>query len=342
MQTLRTSALALSLTTAFAQLSPVSQVYQFDNAFSGVGYVNIENVAVRSSNNDLLINTVTGAIMAELNPESPPAQLVVNISSAYPGAPGSLTGIAEIGTDEYAVAAGDFVFGPQVPGGINGVAGSFSIWKVDLEEHYKAVASLVVAIPEAGLLNAVAKVPCEEDVVLVADSALGGIWRVDVAAGKYEQVFADPLLLPGNGVSFGINGIKFGGYDLYFTNSAQGFFGVIPFNKHGYPTGAIKKLAYAPEGSSFDDFAIGASGYAYLVAQPSLIVKAPLAGGDAVLVANDTLISNPTSCVFRGDLLYVVTGGAGGGPMGPVSGNVASVNVGDYAAGTAKCYRWVK
>jgi hypothetical protein len=215
MQALRASAFALALTTAFAQLARVSQVYQFDNSFSGVGYVNIENVAVRSSNNGLLINTVTGAIMAELNPESPEnpnAQLVVNISSAYPGAPGSLTGIAEIGTDEYAVAAGDFVFGPQVPGGINGVAGSFSIWKVELKKHYKAVAEFVVEIPEAGLLNGVAKVPCEEDIVLVADSAVGGIWRVDIAAGKYEQVFADPLLLPGNGVTFGINGIKFGGY----------------------------------------------------------------------------------------------------------------------------------
>lgn len=333
-------AAALTATTAFAQGLPVSPVYQFANSFSGVGYVNIENVAVRSTNNDLLLNFVTGAEMTELNPDAPQPQLLVNISAAYTGAPGSLTGIAEYSSDKYAVAAGRFLFGPQVPGGVNGVAGSFSVWSVDLTGT-QAVAKQIVAIPEAGLLNGVAKIACKGNVVVVADSAVGALWRVDIDAGTYEQVLQNDLFLPGNGVNFGINGIKFGNNKLYFTNSAQGLFGAIPFSYDGYPSGDIQILAHAPAGANFDDFALAKSGNAYVAAEPSFVYKIDLNGGTPSLVANSTLLNGPTSCVLRDGSLYVVTMGVGGGPNGPVSGGVFKIDVNDqaYKAGDWKKFR---
>lgn len=330
---------ALTATAVLAQGQAVVPVYQFANSFSGVGYVNIENVAVRSSNNDLLLNFATGAIMTELNPDAPNPQVVVNIS-AVPSGPGSLTGIAEYETDKFAVGAGQFQFGPQVAGGVAGVAGSFSVWSVDLTGA-QAVASQVVAIPEAGLLNGVARVPCKGNVVVIADSAVGAIWRVDIDAGTYEQVLQSSLFLPANGVNFGINGIKFGGKNLYFTNSGQGLFGVIPFSYDGYPAGDIQILANAPAGASFDDFTLAKSGNAYVAAQPSLVYKISLAGGQPVLVANSTLLAGPTSCTLRDSSLYVVTMGVGGGPMGPVSGGVFRIDVNDeaYNGGNWKGWR---
>lgn len=327
------SAAVLAATT-LAQ-APISTVYQFANSFSGVGYVNIENVALRKSNGQLLLNFVTGAIMAQLDPANPVPEVLVNISSLYPGAPASLTGIDQIGDDVYAVNAGNFQFGPQVPGGVAGIAGSFSVWSVDLSAT-PAQASQIVAIPEAGLLNGLTAV--NKDVVLLADSALGAIWRVDIKAGTYEQVLADPLFLPNPGViNFGINGIKYQKPYLYFTNSAQGTFGAIPFGPNGYPGGAAQPFVYAPNGTYFDDFALSGSG-AYLATHPNAIYKAVEGSSDPILVAgggaDTTFAGAPTSCVFGadGETLYVVTGGLGGGPTGPVSGGVYAINVASSAA----------
>jgi len=213
------SAAALAATT-FAQATP-SLVYQFENAFSGVGYVNIENVAVRD-NGKLLLNTVTGAIMVELDPKNPEPVIVANLTNALGnGQPGSLTGIAETCDDVYTVAAGNFAFGPSVPNGVAGIPGSNSVWNVDLSGK-EPKNNLVTAIPEADTLNGVTAIPGgNKDLVLIADSGLGAVWAVNTKTGKYEIVIQNDLFLPGNTSNFGINGVQVQGPYLYFTNSAQ-------------------------------------------------------------------------------------------------------------------------
>lgn len=334
------SALALTASVV-AQPYPITTVYQFENSFSGVGYVNIENVAVRSSNGQLLLNFVTGAIMAQLDPHNPEPEVLVNISSAYPGAPGSLTGIAETGHDVFTVAAGSFQYGPQVPGGVAGVPGSFSVWSVDLTGP-KAQAKQIVAIPEASILNGITTVQADKDVVLIADSGLGAIWRVNVKTGAYSQVIQSPLLLPTPANNFGVNGIHARGPYLYFTNSAQGFFGAIPFSADGFPAGPVTPFVNATNGTSFDDFTLDKADNAYIATQPNAVYEVTRESPVPILIAGggeDMTLLGPTSCVFdkKEEVLYVVTMGQGGGPMGPVSGGVFAVNIG---AGTKKGRRW--
>jgi hypothetical protein len=317
--------LLLPTLLAFASASVLAQgttsaqlVYQFENSFSGVGYVNIENVAVRSSNGQLLLNFATGATMAQLDPENPQPEILITL----PG-PGSLTGIAETSYDVFTVAAGNFSFGPQVVGGVAGVAGSFSVWSVDLNGP-QAVAQQIVAIPEAGLLNGVTKVPGYPDTVLVADSAIGAIWKVNIKSGEYETFLQDDLFLPTEELQIGINGIHIQGSTLYWTNSAQGLFGSVEIGYGCKPTGEVKLIVDA--GLAFDDFALDHKGNAWIATQPNAVYKVSPTG-ETLLIAgggDDQTLLSPTSAVFRGCTLYVVTGGQGG-PM-PLSGQVFAID----------------
>ncbi|KAK5945560.1 hypothetical protein PMZ80_002765 [Knufia obscura] len=323
------SAAALAATTA-AQSYPLTQVYQFENSFSGVGYVNIENIALRKSNGQLLLNTVTGANMAQLDPANPQAELLVNLTNALGnGQPGSLTGIAETSHDVYTVAAGNFQFGPQVPGGVLGVNGSFSVWNVDLNGS-PAKTSLVTKIPEARSLNGVTAIP-KSDLVLIADSLLGAVYSVNIKTGEYKVVIQDSLFLPNLGVvNFGINGVQVKGKYLYFTNSAQMIFGRVPIDlQSGKAVGAIEIVAKGPAaGATFDDFDFKPStGDAWIASQPTNVWQVTQQG-QVNLAVNSTELLGPTATAFGADgcTLYVTTGGVGGGPSGPMSGQVFAVD----------------
>jgi len=343
------SGAALATTTA-AQY-PLSLIYQFENAFSGVGYVNIENIAVRSCNGQLLLNTVTGAILAQLDPiaASPQPEIIVNLTNALGnGQPGSLTGIAELYTevrDVYAVAAGNFQFGPQVPGGVEGVAGSFSVWTIDLNGP-EAKATLVTTIPEAGALNGVTAIPGgNKDLVLIADSILGAVWAVNVKTGEYKTVIQSDLWLPSPEVRFGVNGLKVNGPYLYFTNSAQMTFGAVPIDlETGEALGEVTPFVMGPNGTNFDDFSFKPNvGDAWIATQPNAVYEVPR-DGSVNLVAGggeDQTLLGPTSTAFGNDgcTLYITTGGVGGGPAGPQSGQVFALDT--CGSGGRKVRRWV-
>lgn len=327
----------LSATALFAAINAQSyslnQVFQFDNAFSGVGYVNIENIALRESNGQFLLNIVTGAIQAQFNPQAGSAELIVNLTNALGnGQPGSLTGIAESYPDVFTVAAGNFQFGPQVPGGVAGITGSFSVWSIDLTGH-EAKASLITTIPEAGFLNGVTTIQNgHPDYVLIADSLNGLIYRVNVKTGEYKSTIASPLWLGNPGIQIGINGIHTQEGYLFWTNSAQSTFGAVPIDLHtAEATGPVTIFANAPNGTSFDDFAFKpGTGEIFLATQPNAISLIPREGQPVIVAGggDDMTLAGPTSCAFGADgcTLYITTGGVGGGPMGPVSGGVYTLD----------------
>ncbi|KAK5095928.1 hypothetical protein LTR70_010036 [Exophiala xenobiotica] len=312
------SAAALTATT-LAQATP-SLVYQFENAFSGVGYVNIENIAVRP-NGKLLLNTVTGAIMAQLDPANPQPEIVANLTNALGnGQPGSLTGIAETCPDTYTVAAGNFLFGPSVPGGVAGVPGSFSVWNVNLNSrrgNKEPKISQVASIPEANTLNGVTAIPGgNKDLVLIADSGLGAVWAVNTKTGEYYNAIQSDLFMPGGESNFGINGVQVQGRYLYFTNSAQMTFGAVPIDlQTGKATGEVTVFATFPEGGP-DDFDFK-----------------PNQGGAYVAVQENSVYQ-----VTQDGSLNLVAGG-GGGPTGPQSGQVFSLDT--CAAGSKLAKKWV-
>ena len=315
-----------------AQSYSIQQVYQFDNAFSGVGYVNIENIALRESNGQFLLNTVTGAIQAQFNPQTSSAELIVNLTDALGnGVPGSLTGIAESYPDVFTVAAGNFQFGPQVPGGVAGITGTFSVWSIDLTGH-EAKASLITTIPEAGFLNGVTTIQGgHPDYVLIADSLNGLVYRVNVKTGEYRSTIASPLWLGNPGIQIGINGVKVQEGYLFWTNSAQSTFGAVPINvEDGEATGPVTVFAAAPNGTSFDDFAFKPStGEIFLATQPNAISLIPREGQPIIVAGggDDMTLNGPTACAFGPDgcTLYITTAG-GFGPAGPVSGGVYTLD----------------
>lgn len=162
MMFLRTLCFTALTALATAQLNLVYQ-------FPAVPYVNIENIAVRSSNQQLLLTTVTGPTLYQLNPASPVPERIITLTG-----PASMVGIAEVSNDVYVVSAGNFSFGPQVPGGVAGIPGTFSVWSIDLSGP-QATATQIAAIPEASSLNGVTTISGNKDIVLIADSGLGAV-----------------------------------------------------------------------------------------------------------------------------------------------------------------------
>lgn len=297
---------------------PLELLYQFPNT----EYVNIENLALRS-NGQLLLTLPTGARLVQLDPYNPIPEDIIQVVG-----PQSLIGIAETSDDVFTVSAGNFTFGPQVPGGVAGVPGTFSVWTIDLTGH-TAKASLVTAIPEANTLNGVTAIPGSPDLVLVADSGLGAIWRVNIKTGEYDTAILAPEFAPTEDFSLGINGIRVPRKgSLLFTNSALATYGVVYIDETGAATGGINVIATAPNGTNFDDFSVK-DGTAYIATQPNSVNKIPYDGTVETIAGggDDQTLAGPTSTLVSKDgcTLYVTTGGSGGPE--PVSGQVFAIGL---------------
>jgi hypothetical protein len=303
---------------------PLELLYQFPND----EYVNIENIAQRS-NGQLLLTLPTGARLVGLDPSNPVPEDIIRVVG-----PQSLIGIAETGCDVFTVSAGNFTFGPQVPGGVAGVPGTFSVWSIDLSGH-EAQATLITEIPEANTLNGVTAIPGSDELVLIADSGLGAVWRVNIKTGEYSTAISAPEFAPTADFSLGINGVRAPREgSLLWTNSALATYGIIYIDETGGAAGAPQVIASAPNGTNFDDFSVS-EGTAYIATQPSSVNKIPYEG-TVETIADDEILAGPTSTLLSKDgcTLYVTTGGSGG-PM-PVSGAVFTIGLCEH-----KAKRWV-
>jgi hypothetical protein len=310
-----------ALATLAAATYPVELVYQYPNT----EYQNIENVAVRS-NGQLLLTLVTGARLVQLNPANPVPEDIVTVVG-----PQSIIGIAEVEHDVFVVSAGNFSFGPQVVGGVAGVPGTGAVYSIDLNET-PAKVDLITTIPESGALNGVAKLPgC--DSVLIADSGLGAVWKVNYKTGDYQTALSAPEFAPvPEFFQLGINGIRIPEKGvLLWTNSAQATYGVVYIDEYGSAAGGVQVVATAPNGTNFDDFAVK-EGAAYIATSPNAVYKVPYDGSVQLIAGggDDMTLAGPTSAAFSKDgcTLYVTTGGAGG-PM-PISGQVFAIDVCAY------------
>ena len=97
--------------------------------------------------------------------------------------------------------------------------GSGSLQKVNFNTFPPTI-SKIVDIPNSTLLNGMTRLSNHE--VLIADSVLGVIWRVDTHSGAQAIVIDDPALKPsGTTLQIGVNGVHIAGDLLYFTSSTQ-------------------------------------------------------------------------------------------------------------------------
>lgn len=247
----------------------------------------------------------------------------------FPAPLTSLTGIAELKPNLFAVGAGQYDLAKGT------IPGTWGVWTVDLSDPSKPPAQ-VATIPPVGLLNGMAT--WDTTHVLVVDSTYGKIYSVDVAAGSFTTVADDDLLAPGEGafMPLGVNGIKVHTSDghVYVTNSARMFFGRLPVDKDAKATGPLQVLV---KGILTDDFCFAPDGAAAYVTTHggNTVVKVDITAGtetEAATVAGnkETLeLAGGTSCAFgRGDkdagVLYVTCAGA---LSMPVNGQVEPAKV---------------
>jgi hypothetical protein len=314
--------LSAVLSAAFVAAMPygaatdaVFDVFQFPNLTA------LENIAVRSNGN-LLVTSPTAPHLYQINPFNPPpnpsaAPLVFSFPNAT-----ALLGIAEFEPDVFAVAVGT-VHPP------NFVAGSFSVWKVDVSSFRStadgvvtsnATASKITDIPGASILNGITLVAPDSPQILLADSGNGLVWRVDVRTGEYKSVLEDVLLKPGVNQTLGVNGIHIWSDYLYWTNTYLdgGLFGRVKINVSGSNAGtAAGPYEIVVKNGPGDDFTFDGKGNAYIATNFNRDVQRITPDGNVSVVAGNvqsTQLESDAALQFGRtskdeNTLYVVTSG---------------------------------
>ena len=286
-------------------ISKVTELFSFDSHF-------IENIAIRPNGNLLLTSLTTNTIYG-LDPsaENPQAEALAKL----PGV-ASVTGIAQVGPDTYAISGGTmpqpFLFGK----------GTMHVYTLSFEDNTsKPEVKTVADVPDAEVMNGMCNLPDAKGIVLSADSREGRIWRVNTSTGAVDVAFQDDLLAMGtaeNRVPCGVNGIKVHDGHLYFTNSAKRLFGRIPIASNGDRTGDTQHFTALPETIGMmdadDDFVVDASGAAWVARHPDMLVKITPDHKQEVLISkesHDVKLLSPTAIALdaKRKALYIVTGG---------------------------------
>ncbi|KAK7969242.1 hypothetical protein PG988_008315 [Apiospora saccharicola] len=238
---------------------PYRDVYQFSGPTTWV-----ENMAVRP-NGDLLVTILSPTALLYLiqrpYSDEPSVSLVHDFRDQVQG----LLGIAETKPDTFLVAGSRTNLTAQ--------PNASAVFEVDFNNaaHSTTAATtpstrLVANLTDAMVLNGAAALPdCGRghDTLLVADSLLGQVFRVNAATGHYDIAIKVPEM-QGNppGAFTGINGVKVHEGYLYFSNSVTlGIYRIKITADGSAADGAQVETVATVEGEVFlDDFAFGADG----------------------------------------------------------------------------------
>ena len=281
----------------------------------------LENLAARS-NGHLLISASNQPHLYDINPSaSSPTPVTLPAISDVAG----LFGIAETAPDVFAVAAGNYTGngGSETP-----TPGSFSVWSVDMTTSEPTV-KLITTMPDAGGLNGMTALNGFSGNVLIADSTLGGIWKVDVATGSHSMVIQDSHFANTVTGSLGINGLRMFEGSLYFTNSVLGTYGRLPITSAGAAAGTVDILSRSPSTSDiYDDLDLSSAGNAWITTHSNAVTEVTAGGTQTNMTGNGNSFLQPTSARFgRGaedQTLYVVNAGnTGTGQLVAVSSIVS-------------------
>ena len=203
------------------------------------------------------------------------------------------TGIAELSTDHYAVLT---LNGPPDNAAV-------SIWTLDATGEPFAT-PVIRNIEGAQILNGLAKF--SPTVVFAADSPAGAIYRINLDSGTANKVISR------DGITPGVNGLRYKAPYLYYTNSLDGVFGRIQIDPtSGDLVGGAEVVVRGDILVGADDFALADWTDAAFVAnfQQNTLVRVNIGNGTAEVIAHD--IPAPTTATFGSGGLYVGTSGTG-------------------------------
>lgn len=292
----------------------VETLFQFPNNGSW-----IDNIALRSDGS-LLLTRLDVPEVWSVNTTSGNATLAYafpNVTSCF--------GISEIDNDVFAVVVGNFSTETYVP-----TAGSFSLQKLDFnnanvkgQERVSdlAAVSMIAALPEAQALNGMTTFTEDSDLVLIADSPKGAVWKVNIESGEYEVAMNHTTMMPAKGqaLPLGVNGLKYVDGYLYYSSTTRMEFCRVKVNDDATPAGEFEVIA---SGFLPDNIDVTSNGTAYIATDPQNSVVRITPYGQISLVAGgqlSTQMPGPTSCRLTEDrkTLYV---GTSGGQVAPVLG----------------------
>ncbi|KAL8825594.1 MAG: hypothetical protein Q9170_007738 [Blastenia crenularia] len=283
----------------------------------------VENLALRSSDS-ILATLVTTPDLYQVSSLSLYPPILVHTFPGY----SSLLGITEVAPDTFYVIAGNFSLATFTP-----VPGSSSVFEVNLNtfsriKNTPATVRKIADFPDALFLNGATTLSRKTGDILLADSALGAVWKLNVRTAAITKVISDDPLLkpkPGSVPQNGINGLHIRNSVLYFTNSNLETFNSVPINADGTAKGPAETIA---SGIAADDFALDAKGQAYItVNAENEMAKVKVPGGETTVLAGSpedtSTIAGPTAAAFGRGLidktsLYI---SSSGGIAGYISGN---------------------
>lgn len=289
--------------------SAVELLFQFTEA------VTLENIATRE-NGDLLL-TVSNKAEVYYFPYNGNnhGKKQADLLCTFEGSNATL-GIVEITKDKFIVAVGSFA-------GFGGVKGSFSVWSIDIKDYpkNKPVVKKVTDIPEASALNGAATIEGSDELVLVADSVQGIIYKVNTNTGEYSPATAHPLYHPASSnFPLGVNGIITHNGKIHFINSAWSIYGTVPIDEFGNASDSPTIVATATDQvRAWDDLVIGWEGEAFIAAHTNSVTEVTSSGRQRNFTSPDPKapMVQPTSLAWgRGsadnnNTLFVVAGGDG-------------------------------
>ncbi|KAK0649826.1 hypothetical protein B0T16DRAFT_389803 [Cercophora newfieldiana] len=278
----------------------------------------IENIAVRA-NSKLLVTSMSVPDLFSIDPTIPnPTAPIVH---TFPNCTG-IAGIAEVIPDLFALVTGTWDLANT-----RAALGSLHVWTIDFNQS-PPFTKFITVVANSTILNGLARHPTNPTLLMAADSAAGSVWRINLLTGSSSVAFSSPLLEPTGtameGLHLGINGLRSLGAYLYFTNSAQKFFGKVAVDFFGNKIGNIQVISNSTAAGAnvvYDDIALDVNpitgkGEAWIASHPDYAVKVPVGiSGAQTVVKNATLLLNPTSAAFgRGSAkerktLYVTNGG---------------------------------
>lgn len=291
------------------QFLEVETIYQFPNPTW------LENI--HTTRSGFLLTGIIGVPELHLvDPSRSPA--TASLAYTFPGVT-SIFGIADIGTDEYAVIAGNFSFE-------TGTGGAFSVWSVDLKNRRsKPSARKLADFPNAKLLNGMTAL--DHQTLLIADSSAGHVLKLDSVTGKYSVSLDHPSMkpVPGAALDIGINGVKIHNSHLYYTNTFGNSITRVKIDRNGKAVGRFETIS--DKISIPDDFAITNDGDV-IVGRPfaNVVDRVKLNGRIERLAGNlNSSVVAGTTAVTLGrtrrtaNIAYVCTNG---GQSTPVNGVV--------------------
>ena len=311
--------LPATVQTANADKPAISKIYEFKDQWVG------ENIAARSTG-DLLLTATSHAAVWLMGQNGGKPKLVANFTNAT-----SSLGIQEVTPDRFIVAVGNYSTVTFQP-----TPGTFSVWSVDFntgaDKNTPNVTQLVI-MPNASALNGMTTLDGVDDMVLISDSALGAVWRVNTTTGAHEVAMKHVLFTNcSSKFPLGINGIRSHDGHLYFLNSAQQIYGRVKIDATGSATADPEIIAHAGAGVfAWDDLAIDWEGNAWIATHANMVTEVTVDGKQRNFTGDgDTELQQPTSITWgrpgQGDskVLYIVT--AGNTENKPVCGQVFSLD----------------